>query len=215
MEWGMLGDEGLLSGSEEPPASPRLNLWSRKWDASGLSKSCQWEAEVSFLTVKDLKCRWCLGGNGGHAEFNEREESGAGCDRSSAEHEDRRVTELGLPGKLARGRGAQSWADTLADVEDARLDWGRCWFPQSLLSFVLQAVGDPQNILASGSCPLLDAFASECVEEDRRSRDLKRVDWACSALQKRSTGHQWHSKLIGQQWSVHCLVLTWSTFLEC
>lgn len=45
----MLGDERLLSGREEPPDSPRLKLWSRKWDTSGQSKSCQWEAEVSFF----------------------------------------------------------------------------------------------------------------------------------------------------------------------
>ncbi|CAM4624589.1 unnamed protein product [Leuciscus chuanchicus] len=31
--------------------------------------------------------------------------------------------ELGLPGKLARGGGAQSRPYTLADVEDAWLDW--------------------------------------------------------------------------------------------
>lgn len=46
------------------------------------------------------------------------------------------AAKLGLAGKLARGRGAQSWAYMLADVEDAWLDWGRlsrCWFPPSLL----------------------------------------------------------------------------------
>lgn len=62
----------------------------------------------------------------------------------------------------------------LADVEDAWLDWGKA--KQVLIptvSSVLQAVGGPQNIPVSRSCPWLDAFASECVEEDRRSRDLK------------------------------------------
>lgn len=124
MEWGMLGDEGLLSGREKPPASPRLNLWSRKWDTSGQSKSCQWEAGVSFFNSQRsemLVMPWGKRRTSGiqreRRKWNRLRQHFSGTRGSAA-------TELRLPGKLARGRGAQSWAYVMADVEDAWLDWG-------------------------------------------------------------------------------------------
>lgn len=117
MEWGMLGDEGLLSGSEEPPASPRLNLWSRKWNASGLSKSCQWEAEVSFLTVKDLKCHWLPRGK--------RRTSGIQRERRKWS----RLWQLfsRTRGSAGDGAGIAGKAGTRQRGSEPSVHAGRCW----------------------------------------------------------------------------------------
>ncbi len=106
----MLGDERLLGGREEPSDSPRLKLWYRKWDISGQSKSCQWDAEAPFFNSHrtQMSVMPC-GGSGGHPEFNEREESGAVCDSSTAEHEDR-----GSRAQIGRKAGARQRGSNLS-----------------------------------------------------------------------------------------------------
>ncbi len=128
--------------------NPQIHLVSNSGTGSGTSldspKVANGMQKLLFLTVTELKCRWCLVGERRTSRV-QRE----GRKWSSLWQLYRRNTrivaaELRLAGKLAHGRGGSNWAYMLADVEDAWLDWGKAkWVLIPTVSSVLQAVGCP------------------------------------------------------------------------